>query len=116
MLGAKFAPVAKIFTSIQCIGGGDGWTDLMPMRFRGQCFGIISGMWATGSASEPAIGGAFSQNASWVRSLNDGRNIESYQRATEMDRILSRPLCLCCSAQPILLCLSITRSMLPRSQ
>lgn len=85
MLGAKFAPVAKIFTSIQYIGGGDGGTDLMPMRFRGQSFGIISGMWAIGSASEPAIGGAFSQNASWVRCLNDGRNIESYQRATEMD-------------------------------
>lgn len=86
MLGANVARVAKIFTSIQCIGGGDDGTDLMPMRFRGQCFGIISGMWAIGSASGPAIGSAFSQNASWVRILNDGRNIgKSYQRTTEMN-------------------------------
>ena len=56
------------------------------MRFRMRWFGIISGMWVIGSASGPAIGGALSQNASWVRILNDGRNIgKAYQRTTEMD-------------------------------
>lgn len=82
MVGVIVAAVANNFTtllvgrSIQGIGGGGlialteiVVTDLVPMRFRGQWFGIISGMWAIGSVSGPVIGGALSQNASWVRIL-----------------------------------------------
>lgn len=82
MVGVIIAAVANNFTtllvgrSIQGIGGGGlialteiVVTDLVPMRFRGQWFGIISGMWAIGSVSGPVIGGALSQNASWVRFL-----------------------------------------------
>lgn len=83
MVGVIVAAVANNFTtllvgrSIQGIGGGGlialteiVVTDLVPMRFRGQWFGIISGMWAIGSVSGPVIGGALSQNASWVRKLS----------------------------------------------
>lgn len=86
-VGVIVAAVANNFTtllvgrSIQGIGGGGlialteiVVTDLVPMRFRGQWFGIISAMWAIGSVSGPVIGGALSQNASWVRILNDCQN------------------------------------------
>lgn len=82
MVGVIIAAVANNFTtllvgrSIQGIGGGGlialteiVVTDLVPMRFRGQWFGIISGMWAIGSVSGPVIGGALSQNVSWVSIL-----------------------------------------------
>lgn len=80
-VGVMVAALAKDFAtllvgrSIQGIGGGGlialteiVVTDLVPLRLRGQWFGIISGMWALGSVSGPVIGGAFAQNASWVRS------------------------------------------------
>lgn len=83
MVGVIVAAVAHNFTtlligrSIQGIGGGGlialteiVVTDLVPMRFRGQWFGIISGMWAIGSVSGPVIGGALSQNVSWVSILS----------------------------------------------
>ncbi|KAL8714746.1 MAG: hypothetical protein Q9220_001259 [cf. Caloplaca sp. 1 TL-2023] len=77
-VGAIIAAVAKNFTvllvgrSLQGIGGGGlialteiVVTDIVPLRFRGQWFGIISAMWALGSVSGPIIGGAFAQDASW---------------------------------------------------
>lgn len=79
LVGALVSALAKNFAtllvgrSIQGIGGGGlialteiVVTDLVPLRLRGQWFGIISGMWALGSVSGPVIGGAFAQNASWV--------------------------------------------------
>lgn len=79
LVGVIVAALAKDFAtllvgrSIQGIGGGGlialteiVVTDLVPLRFRGQWFGIISGMWALGSVSGPVIGGAFAQNVTWV--------------------------------------------------
>lgn len=42
-------------------------SDLVPLRQRGQWFGIISGMWSIGSVTGPIVGGAFAQAVSWVR-------------------------------------------------
>lgn len=60
--------------SLQGIGGGGlialteiVVTDLVPLRLRGQWFGIISAMWALGSVSGPIIGGAFARGDTWVR-------------------------------------------------
>lgn len=79
LVGVIVAALAKDFAtllvgrSIQGIGGGGlialteiVVTDLVPLRLRGQWFGIISGMWALGSVSGPVIGGAFAQNVTWV--------------------------------------------------
>ena len=59
--------------SLQGIGGGGLIalteilvTDLIPLRLRGQWFGIISAMWSVGSVTGPIIGGAFAQSVSWV--------------------------------------------------
>lgn len=101
MVGVIVAALANNFTtllvgrSIQGIGGGGlialteiVVTDLVPMRFRGQWFGIISGMWAIGSVSGPVIGGALSQNASWVRKSQI--NVET--RATQPNKSLEMDL------------------------
>jgi MFS family permease len=79
LVGAIVAGVSKNFgallvgRSLQGIGGGGlialteiVVTDLVPLRLRGQWFGIISGMWSVGSVTGPIIGGAFAQNFSWV--------------------------------------------------
>ncbi len=79
MIGAIVAGVANNFAtllvgrSLQGIGGGGLLvlteivvTDLVPLRMRGQWFGIISAMWSIGSVTGPIIGGAFAQNVSWV--------------------------------------------------
>ena len=79
LAGAIVAAVANNFEvllvgrSLQGIGGGGlialteiVVTDLVPLRLRGQWFGIISGMWALGSVSGPIIGGAFAENVNWV--------------------------------------------------
>ncbi len=79
LVGAIVAGVSKNFgallvgRSLQGIGGGGlialteiVVTDLVPLRLRGQWFGIISGMWSVGSVTGPIIGGAFAQNVSWV--------------------------------------------------
>ncbi|KAL8730754.1 MAG: hypothetical protein Q9166_003824 [cf. Caloplaca sp. 2 TL-2023] len=78
VIGAIVAAVAKDFTvllvgrSLQGIGGGGlialteiVVADLVPLRLRGQWFGLISAMWALGSVSGPIIGGAFAQGANW---------------------------------------------------
>lgn len=58
--------------SLQGVGGGGILalteivvTDLVPLRQRGQYFGIISGMWSVGSVLGPVVGGAFAQNTTW---------------------------------------------------
>ena len=80
LIGALVAALASDFgtllvgRSFQGIGGGGLIalteilvTDLVPLRLRGQWFGIISGMWSIGSVSGPIIGGAFAQKVTWVR-------------------------------------------------
>lgn len=79
MIGAIVAGVANDFAtllvgrSLQGIGGGAlivlteiVVTDLVPLRMRGNWFGIISAMWSIGSVTGPIIGGAFAQNVTWV--------------------------------------------------
>ncbi|KAL8846330.1 MAG: hypothetical protein Q9221_008570 [Calogaya cf. arnoldii] len=78
LIGAIVAAVARNFPvllagrSLQGIGGGGlialteiVVADLVPLRLRGQWFGLISAMWALGSVSGPIIGGAFAQGANW---------------------------------------------------
>ncbi|MCJ1226433.1 hypothetical protein MMC12_003085 [Toensbergia leucococca] len=78
LIGAIVAAVANDFgtllvgRSLQGIGGGGlialteiVVTDLVPLRLRGQYFGIISAMWSIGSVSGPLIGGAFAQDVTW---------------------------------------------------
>ena len=82
MVGAIVAAVADSFgpllvgRSLQGIGGGGLIalteilvTDLVPLRLRGQWFGIISAMWSIGSVTGPIVGGAFAQKVTWVSSL-----------------------------------------------
>lgn len=79
LIGAIIAAVARDFAvllagrSLQGIGGGGlialteiVVADLVPLRLRGQWFGLISAMWALGSVTGPIIGGAFAQGANWV--------------------------------------------------
>lgn len=81
LIGAIIAGVSQGFgallvgRSLQGIGGGGlialteiVVTDLVPLRLRGQWFGVISAMWSVGSVSGPIIGGAFAQNVTWVYS------------------------------------------------
>ncbi|KAI6091045.1 major facilitator superfamily domain-containing protein [Hypoxylon rubiginosum] len=78
LVGIILAAVAKEFTlmfvgrAIQGVGGGGVIllndiiiTDLVPMRQRGQYFGIVGGIWALGSIAGPVIGGALAYRASW---------------------------------------------------
>lgn len=78
-VGAVVAAVAKNFTymlvgrSIQGVGGGGIIalteviiTDIVPLRLRGQYFGVFSAMWSVGSVLGPVIGGAFTQDVTWV--------------------------------------------------
>ena len=81
-VGAIVAAVADGFgpllvgRSLQGIGGGGLIalteilvTDLVPLRLRGQWFGIISAMWSIGSVTGPIVGGAFAQEVSWVSTM-----------------------------------------------
>ncbi|KAI4229445.1 MAG: hypothetical protein LQ349_006398 [Xanthoria aureola] len=78
LIGSIVAAVARDFAvllagrSLQGIGGGGlialteiVVADLVPLRLRGQWFGLISAMWALGSVTGPIIGGAFAQAANW---------------------------------------------------
>lgn len=82
-VGAIIAAIAKNFTymlvgrSIQGVGGGGiialsevVITDLVPLRYRGQYFGILSAMWSIGSVTGPILGGGFAENVSWVSLLH----------------------------------------------
>lgn len=59
--------------TIQGVGGGGVIllndviiTDLVPMRLRGNYFGIIGAIWGLGSVSGPVVGGVLAAKASWV--------------------------------------------------
>ncbi|KAK4691141.1 hypothetical protein P7C71_g5797, partial [Lecanoromycetidae sp. Uapishka_2] len=78
LIGALVAALSNDFgtllvgRSFQGIGGGGLIalteilvTDMVPLRLRGQWFGIISGMWSIGSVTGPIVGGAFAQNVTW---------------------------------------------------
>ncbi len=80
LIGALVAALSNDFgtllvgRSFQGIGGGGLIalteilvTDMVPLRLRGQWFGIISGMWSIGSVTGPIVGGAFAQKVTWVR-------------------------------------------------
>ncbi|KAL4953502.1 major facilitator superfamily domain-containing protein [Aspergillus filifer] len=77
-VGTVVCAVAKDFTymlvgrSIQGVGGGGVLaltevivTDLVPLRLRGQYFGILSAMWSVGSVTGPILGGGFAQDVTW---------------------------------------------------
>ncbi|KAJ5765774.1 hypothetical protein N7520_005333 [Penicillium odoratum] len=77
-VGAIVAAVAKNFTymlvgrSIQGVGGGGiialseiVITDIVPLRYRGKYFGIMSAMWSLGSVTGPILGGGFAENVTW---------------------------------------------------
>ncbi|ODH52137.1 hypothetical protein GX48_01691 [Paracoccidioides brasiliensis] len=77
-VGTLVAGLSKNFTnmlvgrSIQGIGGGGIIsiteiiiTDLVPLRLRGNYFGILSAMWSIGSVTGPILGGGFAQNVTW---------------------------------------------------
>ncbi|KAL4922005.1 major facilitator superfamily domain-containing protein [Aspergillus aurantiobrunneus] len=76
--GTVICSVANNFThmlvgrSIQGVGGGGLIalsevivTDLVPLRLRGQYFGILSAMWSVGSVTGPILGGGFAQDVTW---------------------------------------------------
>ncbi|KAJ9309632.1 hypothetical protein DTO217A2_922 [Paecilomyces variotii] len=77
-VGAVIAGVAKNFVymlvgrSLQGVGGGGIIalseiivTDIVPLRLRGNYFGILSAMWSIGSVTGPILGGGFSENVTW---------------------------------------------------
>ncbi|PLN86151.1 major facilitator superfamily domain-containing protein [Aspergillus taichungensis] len=77
-VGTVVAAVADNFTymlvgrSIQGVGGGGLIslsevivTDIVPLRLRGQYFGILASMWSVGSVTGPILGGGFSQSVTW---------------------------------------------------
>ncbi|KAJ5157742.1 uncharacterized protein N7482_008842 [Penicillium canariense] len=77
-VGAIVAAVGDNFTymlvgrTIQGVGGGGIIalseviiTDLVPLRYRGQYFGILSAMWSVGSVAGPILGGGFAEKVSW---------------------------------------------------
>ncbi|KAF3391627.1 hypothetical protein F1880_007766 [Penicillium rolfsii] len=77
-VGAIIAAVGHSFTymlvgrTIQGVGGGGiialseiVVTDLIPLRYRGQYFGILSAMWSLGSVTGPILGGGFAENVTW---------------------------------------------------
>ncbi|KAL4882436.1 major facilitator superfamily domain-containing protein [Aspergillus karnatakaensis] len=76
--GALVAGLAKNFTHIligRCIQGVGGGgisvlsevvvTDLVPLRLRGNYYGILSAMYSLGSVLGPILGGGFSENVTW---------------------------------------------------
>lgn len=78
LVGAIVAAISNNFTVmivgrvIQGLGGGGIIalveilvTDLVPLRLRGNWFGLISAMWSLGSVTGPVIGGAFAQTTTW---------------------------------------------------
>ncbi|KAA8645402.1 uncharacterized protein ATNIH1004_006821 [Aspergillus tanneri] len=72
------AGLANTFTQIligRCIQGVGGGgiamlsevvvTDLVPLRLRGNYYGVLSAMYSLGSVLGPIVGGGFSENVSW---------------------------------------------------
>lgn len=64
--------------AIQGIGGGGVVVmsevlvcDMIPLRQRGQWFGMLSGMYAIGTVLGPVFGGLFAQHVTWVRTTTN---------------------------------------------
>ncbi|KIA75956.1 hypothetical protein HK57_00239 [Aspergillus ustus] len=77
-VGALVAGIANNFTQIlvgRCIQGVGGGgiavlaevvvTDLVPLRLRGNYYGILSAMYSLGSVLGPILGGGFAENVTW---------------------------------------------------
>ncbi|KAL4907690.1 hypothetical protein BDW74DRAFT_111868 [Aspergillus multicolor] len=77
-VGSLVAGVAGSFTQIlvgRCIQGVGGGgiavlseivvTDLVPLRLRGNYYGVLSAMYSLGSVLGPILGGGFSENVTW---------------------------------------------------
>jgi MFS family permease len=82
LVGAIVAGISTNFLcmfigrSLQGVGGGGVValseiivTDLVPLRLRGQYFGIIGSMLSVGAVTGPLLGGGFSEKVSWVSLL-----------------------------------------------
>jgi MFS family permease len=80
LIGSLVAGIANDFTQIlvgRCLQGVGGGgiavlsevvvTDLVPLRLRGNYYGILSAMYSLGSVLGPILGGGFSENVTWVR-------------------------------------------------
>jgi MFS family permease len=80
LIGSLVAGIANDFTQIlvgRCLQGVGGGgiavlsevvvTDLVPLRLRGNYYGILSAMYSLGSVLGPILGGGFSENYTWVR-------------------------------------------------
>ncbi|KAL4758368.1 major facilitator superfamily domain-containing protein [Aspergillus foveolatus] len=77
-IGSLVAGIANDFTQIlvgRCLQGVGGGgiavlsevvvTDLVPLRLRGNYYGILSAMYSLGSVLGPILGGGFSENYTW---------------------------------------------------
>ncbi|KAL4974122.1 major facilitator superfamily domain-containing protein [Aspergillus desertorum] len=77
-IGSLVAGIANDFTQIlvgRCLQGVGGGgiavlsevvvTDLVPLRLRGNYYGILSAMYSLGSVLGPILGGGFSENVTW---------------------------------------------------
>lgn len=82
LAGALICGLAHNFTTIlvgravQGVGGGGIAVlteivvcDMIPLRLRGEWFGILSSMYAIGTVLGPIVGGAFAQHVTWVSLL-----------------------------------------------
>ncbi|KAL4734048.1 major facilitator superfamily domain-containing protein [Aspergillus similis] len=78
LIGSLIAGIANDFTQIlvgRCLQGVGGGgiavlsevvvTDLVPLRLRGNYYGILSAMYSLGSVLGPILGGGFSENITW---------------------------------------------------
>ncbi|KAL4749844.1 hypothetical protein BDW72DRAFT_194425 [Aspergillus terricola var. indicus] len=78
LIGSLVAGIANDFTQIlvgRCLQGVGGGgisvlsevvvTDLVPLRLRGNYYGILSAMYSLGSVLGPILGGGFSENVTW---------------------------------------------------
>lgn len=81
-VGAVICGVADDMTKmlvgrcIQGVGGGGLTamseviiTDIIPLRQRGEYYGIMNAMWSLGSVTGPILGGGFAQSVSWASIL-----------------------------------------------
>lgn len=96
-VGALVAGVANNFSQIligRCIQGVGGGsiavlaeivvTDLVPLRLRGNYYGILSAMYSLGSVLGPILGGGFSENVTWVFSLDSLSSILYHSNLTQI--------------------------------
>lgn len=96
-VGALVAGVANNFSQIligRCIQGVGGGsiavlaeivvTDRVPLRLRGNYYGILSAMYSLGSVLGPILGGGFSENVTWVFSLDSLSSILYHSNLTQI--------------------------------